>query len=343
MEYKEKRVKEFRRNNDLESYLKEINNDLWETEKKLINDNKNDNYPLIFMVGPPRSGSTLVLQWLANTKQIAYPTNLLSRFYKAPIIGSKIQRLLTDEKYNYRNEILDFNSEINFISENGKTKGALAPNEFWYFWRRFLPFDKKIDYVPTNELIDYVPTNELEEKMNIQLFKNELNGISNVFEKPFALKAHIMNYNIDLLNKIFDKAIFIYTKRDPYANIESALKARERQFGSVEEWFSFKIPEYYELIKIKDPIKQTAGQIYYINKAVEKGLEKIDESKKVILKYENFCKNPKKYYDELRFKLQKQGYEIRENYDGPENFEVTRKNINNDDIKTAYDNYKNKD
>ncbi len=42
--------------------------------------------------------------------------------------------LLTDEQYNYRNEILDFNRKIDFISENGKTTGALAPNEFWYFF-----------------------------------------------------------------------------------------------------------------------------------------------------------------------------------------------------------------
>lgn len=140
------RVEKFKRNNSLEEFLKEINNDLWNTEEKLLI-KKTPEYPLIFVMGPLRSGSTLMTQWLANLG-FAYPTNLMSRFYKAPIIASKIQMLLTDERYNYRNEIRDFNSGIDFSSENGKTRGALAPNEFWYFWRRFLPF-KELDYLPT--------------------------------------------------------------------------------------------------------------------------------------------------------------------------------------------------
>lgn len=133
-----KRTNPFKRNENLERFLKEINDDLWNTEQKLLQKSY-ENYPILFIVGPIRSGSTLVLQWLANTRQFSYPTNILSRFYQSPIIGAKIQRLLTDEKYNFRNEILDFHSKIDFNSENGKTKGALSPNEFWYFWRRFLP------------------------------------------------------------------------------------------------------------------------------------------------------------------------------------------------------------
>ena len=126
------RSEKFKRNNSLENFLSEINNDLWNTEEKLL-DKKELDYPLIFIMGPHRSGSTLITQWLSNLGSIAYPTNLMSRFYKTPIIASKIQLLLTDERYNYRNELRDFNRGIDFISENGKTKGALSPNEFWYF------------------------------------------------------------------------------------------------------------------------------------------------------------------------------------------------------------------
>ena len=90
------RTDEFKRNNSLENFLSEINNDLWNTEKKLL-DKQEFDFPLIFIMGPHRSGSTLITQWLSNLGSIAYPTNLMSRFYKAPIIGSKIQLLLTDE------------------------------------------------------------------------------------------------------------------------------------------------------------------------------------------------------------------------------------------------------
>ena len=321
-----RRKKEFKRNELLEQFLSEVNNDLWYAENILLK-RESLKYPLIFLVGPHRSGTTLFMQWLANLG-FAYPTNLMSRFYKAPIIASKIQLLLTDERYNYRNEIKDFNSEIDYSSENGKTKGALAPNEFWYFWRRFLPF-KELDYLPTEELFKTVDT---------AMLKSEFAGIVDVFEKPFALKAMILNYNIDFLDKLFEKAVFIYTKRDPLTNIESALKAREKQLGSINEWYSFKIPEYEELKKL-NPYEQVAGQIYYINKAVENGLEQVAKHKKMIVNYEDFCTDPKRFFDELKEKLQIQGYEVEKEYDGEKSFDITRKNVNDENILQAYEKF----
>jgi hypothetical protein len=162
-------------------------------------------FPIIFVMGPLRSGTTLFTQWLANTGAVAYPTNLLSRFYGAPAIGAQVQLLLTDPRFNFRNEILDFNSAVSFESENGKTRGALAPNEFWYFWRRFLPFGE-LDWLSDEELLRVVDQKKL---------VAELTTLTRVFGKPFALKGMILNYNIPFLDAIFEKAIFIQLRRDP--------------------------------------------------------------------------------------------------------------------------------
>ncbi len=326
----EKRIKEFSRNVSLEDLLNEVNEDLSTVESKLLIAQKL-NYPLIFIVGPHRSGTTLMMQWLANL-ELAYPTNLLSRFYKAPIMGAKLQLLLADERYNYRDELKDFNSSIDFSSNNGKTKGALAPNEFWYFWRRFLPFDD----------IDYLPTSKLLEESDIELMKAEFAGMMNVFEKPMALKAMILNYNIDFLNQLFEKAIFIYTKRDPLTNIESALKARERQLGSIDKWYSFKIPEYSELSKL-NPYEQVAGQIYHINKAVERGLSKVPEHKKMTVNYEDFCENTELFFNELKGKLAQNGYNLDQSYSLPKSFELTRSCVDDQNILLAYDRFYKKD
>jgi len=314
------RTKKFKVNDTLEDFLNEINNDLWHSEKILLNKAEPD-YPIIFMMGTQRSGSTLFLQWLANLEDIAYPTNFMSRLYKTPIIASKLQLLLTDERYNYRNEIKDFNSSINFKSENGKTKGALSPNEFWYFWKRFLPY-KDLDYLSTEELF---------EKVDVETLKAEFTGITDVYKKPFAIKSMILNYNIDFLNKIFEKAIFIYNKREVLANIESTLNARQEQFGTINEWYSFKIPEYSKL-KNLNPYEQVAGQIYHINRAVETGLENVEDHKKMVVNYEEFCENPERFYIELKAKLKLQGYLIESEYKGPESFNTTRKEVTNENI-----------
>lgn len=249
MSDQENRAKQFLRVSELENLLTELNSNLAGANERYL-ENAQERFSKIFVMGPLRSGTTLFTQWLANTGLAAYPTNMLSRFFGAPLVGAKIQQLLTDPRYNFRNEIMDFNSDINFSSDNGKTKGALAPNEFWYFWRRFLPFDE----------MDYMPADELRQKANLAGFRDELNALANIFEKPFAMKAMIMNQNIPELAEQFDKPLFIWIRRDPIFNIQSALEARKRQYGDINTWYSFKIKEYPHL-KDLNPLESVAGQM----------------------------------------------------------------------------------
>jgi hypothetical protein len=108
--------------------------------------------------------------------------------------------------------------------------------------------------------------------------------------------------------------------------VASILEARKRQFGSESGWYSFKIPEYQKL-KDLDPVTQAAGQLYYINKAVTQGLSAIDESKKMVVQYEEFCQNPRWVFKELAEKLKLDG----RNYRGSEGFRVTR-NSNSENL-----------
>ncbi len=282
---------EFRRNELLENLLAELSIDLQPSENKLISQYQHleaMEYPLILVIGPLRSGTTLFMQWLANTGLFAYPTNLLSRFYQAPIIGAKIQLLFTDPRYNFRNELDEFLQQVEYESDNGKTRGILAPNEFWYFWRRFL----------TEPTRDVWTDDELWQSMDTQTMLAELKGMMGVFQKPFAAKGMLFNYNIPFLDSIFDKVIFVQIKRDPVTNIASILEARKRQLGSETAWYSFKIPEYFHL-KDLDPVNQSAGQLYYINKAITQGISMVAESRKLVVQYEDFCQNPCHVFNQL--------------------------------------------
>lgn len=310
-----KRSRGFIRNTTLEQLLDELNRLLRPANQELLSDSQ-ERFSKVFVMGPLRCGTTLFTQWLAATGLTAYPTNLLSRFYGAPLIGAKIQQLLTDPHYNFRNEILDFNSEIDFSSENGKTKGALAPNEFWYFWRRFLPFDE----------LDYLPDDELRVRGDLVGLRDELNGLANIFRKPFSLKAMIMNQNIPALDSLFDKALFVWVRRDPIFNIQSALEARKRQYGDIRAWYSFKIKEYPRLEGL-EPLESVAGQIHAINSSVQRALESIPEHKKLVIRYEDFCREPASYYAEIVGRLREQQglSEGRHEYAGETHFEHTNR------------------
>jgi hypothetical protein len=291
----ENRTEHYARVPALEDLLQELNGNLASANEAYTGE-CSERYSKLFVMGPLRSGSTLLMQWLASTGLVAYPTNMLSRFYGAPLIGAKIQQLLTDSRYNFRNEILDFKSAVNFSSANGKTQGALAPNEFWYFWRRFLPFDE----------LDYLPPAELLEKKTLVGFRDEINALANIFEKPFAMKAMIMNQNIPELAAQFDKSLFLCVRRDPVFNIQSALQARKRQYGDIKTWYSFKIKEYPEL-KHLDPLESVAGQIAAINHSVEQGTTHLPDHQKLLIQYEDFCQQPEHYYREITDRLAEQG------------------------------------
>lgn len=305
------RQREFRRNEDLERLLKAINEILGPAEDQILERYSMPQYPVVFVVGAPRSGTTLMMQWMASSDRFAYPTNLLSRFYGAPHIGALIQQLLTAPEYNYNDEILDFSGEITFKSSLGKTQGALAPNEFWYFWRRF---------TPNTELV-HLDAQSLSQVKGEKL-ASELAAIEAVFDKPLALKAHILELNIPFLSSVVERALFLFIKRHPFYNIQSLLESRTKFFGNRRAWYSVK-PKEYDMLKDLDPIEQVAGQVYFTNQGIEEGLGQIDSSRGLVVGYEEFCAAPGRTFSQIGDKLGQQGYHLDMDYTGPEQFQST--------------------
>lgn len=302
------RQEKFRRNAKLEELLQELNSLLGPLEEEIMQSYRMPRYPVVFVVGAPRCGSTLAMQWLAHSGRFAYPTNLLSRFYGAPFVGAKIQQLLTAPEYNFNDEILDFSGEISFSSDLGKTQGALAPHEFWYFWRRFLP----------NTEPQYLDRETLS-KVKSAEFVAELSALESVFGKPWAMKGLILELNIPFLSSILDKALFLFVRRHPFYNIQSLLESRVRYFGNRRTWYSIK-PREYETLKDLDPFDQVAGQVYFTNRGIQKGLDQVDTARTLVVGYEDFCSNPKLTFDQILTRFHQQGVHVHWDYEGPRQF-----------------------
>lgn len=307
----QRRRPEFERNQRLETLLGEINALLEPAERQTLNDYRMPAQPATLLVGSPRSGTTLVFQWLASLGLFSYPTNWLSRFWKAPYIGAKLQRLLTDPQYQFGHEFTELErAGFSFESSLGKTRGLLAPNEFWYFWRRFFPF-KDVHYLSHDELGD----------VDVATFTAELAAIEAALEKPLTMKAMIINANIPFVNSVLDKAVFVYVKRHPFYNAQSLLDARRAFSGNSGDWYSFR-PRQYPSLKRFDPIGQVTGQIYYFNDEIERALSEIDQNRWLQITYEDFCSDPAAIYAALMQKLRHQGLVVERSYDGPPNFEL---------------------
>jgi len=299
---------DFQRVEQLEAVLKKIN--------ALVGDLEPDEeldaprFPVLFVVGCPRSGSTLLLQWLASLGSLAYPSNLIARFYANPYLGALIQQMLLD--YDQQNQLFDISKTFDFASQLGRTKGALAPSEFWYYWRQFFKFGE-IQQLSEAELAG----------SDTATFVRKLAAFESVYQKPLAMKGMILNWHLPFLDSLFEKALFINVERETKYNAQSLYQARLNFFGNEENWFSYKPPEY-GLLKEKSPLEQVAGQVYYTKKAVLDGLAHIDERRVLNVPYDVFCANPRSFYEKLRVALQDQDVSLPAAYpeQAPDRFEM---------------------
>lgn len=311
MFYMNERQRDFRRNQLLETLLAELNELLEVAQRPVLAKYSEPRHPVVLIVACARAGSTLMMQWLASTGYFAYPTNLLSRFYAAPYIGARIQQLLTDPRYNFRDEFADYISEITFNSDLGKTRGILAPNEFWYFWRRFFHFGD-IQILDENAL----------RKVDTAHLLAELAALEAAFDRPLLLKAHIINWIIPFVARSLKKVLFIHIIRDPLYTAQSLLESRRKYFGTIDTWYSFKPPEF-ETLRSSSPCTQVAGQVYFTNKAIDQGLQDIDPCCWMKVRYEDFCNRPSHVFKTITEKLSLQGMRGEWNYKGPHHFACT--------------------
>jgi hypothetical protein len=307
----ESRTDAFRRNPHLEGLIEKLNEMLQRRAESELAQFETPRFPLVLVVGGPRSGTTLMMQWLAASGCFGYPSNLIARFYKAPYIGALIHEMLINPRYRYKNDFEDiqhYSIHSSFKSDLGKTEGLAAPNVFWYFWRRFFDFDD-CPYLDEGKRLS----------ADTLGFTKELAAIESVFEKPFAMKGIIVNWNLDFINQLFEKILFIHVQRDPAFQMDSILNARERFRGDRRLWWGFKPPEY-DALTLNGPEEEVAAQIYYTRHAIENAFVRIADYRSLTVDYEQFCDNPKLIFGLIRERLDLQGYELPANYMGQEAF-----------------------
>ena len=300
----------WRRNPRLEALLAELAELLTPVQERLTADAEPPRLPLVLVVGAPRSGTTLMTQWLAASGAFAYPTNLLSRFSFAPALGARIQRLLTDPAFAFRDELFDLGGGFDFSSQLGKTRGALAPNELWYFWRRFVPVVEPRALEP-------------DERAGIDLdgLRRELGALEAAIERPLAAKGMILQYDLDLFAPALSTALFLFVRRDPVHNAQSLLQARERFWGDRARWYSC-MPRETDALKTLDPHRQVAGQVHFTNLAIERGLAAVGDERGLAVDYEAFCADPQAAWSALRGRLAGAA-ELPARHPGPARFDTT--------------------
>jgi len=299
------RLRRHQRSASLETILAEIN-DTVAAAPPAPEEAQRLRYPPVFIVGCARSGSTLLLQWLAASDQFAYPSNLASRFYRNPRFGALLHRALLD--LDSREEIVpNAQREVAFDSDLGKTRGAVQPHEFWYFWRRFVRFgDTQVLSPEALRAVDH------------RTLVHELAGFEEVFDRPLAMKALNLTWHADALASWFGPCVIIHLERDVIDNALSLLSARRDFYDDESVWYSFSPPERADLSMLS-PHEQVVGQVLASQRAATAALSSLPEGKAMKIHYERLCEQPAEVWADLREKLDSAGYDIGP-YRGPPSF-----------------------
>ena len=321
------RQKKHQVNEKLIAKLTLLNDSMVKAEHDAVGDNNETKYPTVFVVGAPRSGTTLLTQWLAYTGLFGYPTNFISRFYKAPYLGKVIQDILTKEEYDYKGELSDLKApKDKYKSVLGKTVGHAEPNSFWYMWRRFLPV-QEIEYISPDD----------EEKVDAEGLLNAVACLEKGYDKPVLLKGKMLQFNIDILGKIFPRSLILFVNRSEAHNVESIARARIKYKGGIEKWFEAKPPEYKNIAKMS-PINQIVEQVRCTNRSIENGLRKADNISSIRISYENFCDNPESVFRMIRQEMKELDYILDKKYNGPVEFNNTNRMRNKSDLMKKIEN-----
>ncbi len=231
-------------------------------------------HPPIFIIGAPRSGSTLLYQAMTEYYDVGYLSNLHCRFYGAPSWLERIVRPLRWRKPS------------NFTSMHGVTKGIAAPSECGEFWYRF--FRRKPQYIPM----------EAVKNRQLQRMRGAVRALIHAFDKPILFKNMNCALRLYPTAKILPEALFIVTQRNLLDNAHSLLEVRKKVHNDYKTWWSMEPLEINNLKKLPAH-EQVTEQVRHIMKMIAKDANVIGINRFFYVDYEDFCKNPKKCLKQL--------------------------------------------
>ena len=222
--------------------------------------------PPVFIVGPPRSGTTMVYQLIARGLEVGYVSNVMARFWTAPVLGAMVSR-----------RALGLSAPEDLESDLGRTASPGGVHEFGYFWRRF--FD--------DTLTDWAdePLRGMGEPL-----QRELAGIAAVFARRLVFKNLTCSQRIVPLSRLLPGCVFIDIRRDRLDTAASILLGRRRCLDDISQWWSLRPKEVDEFRGLA-VIEQIAAQMDSTWSRIEADCAAMG-AERIELAYEDCCRAP---------------------------------------------------
>ncbi|HMB00272.1 MAG TPA: sulfotransferase [Spirochaetota bacterium] len=222
-----------------------------------------------FIIGAPRSGSTVLYQSLTNQLDLLYIDNLAAAFFRNLFWGCWLSdKIFKQKPHNC------------FYSEQGNTArcGMHAPSECGNFWYRWLPLDRH-----------FINDSDFNKETAAAISK-EIRAIINRWQKPFIFKNLNAGQRLQLIAAMFPDAKLIFIKRHPFFTAQSILQTRYR-LKIKENAFWSVMPENINYLKTRPLYERIVKQIYYLEKQINTDMKLFKPANCLTVNYVDLGKN----------------------------------------------------
>lgn len=206
----------------------------------------------IFILGPPRCGSTILYQALTNYFDVLYIDNLASRWAPALVTGlDRSMRRFGREPHN------NFEGDLGSTLSSG---GWHAPSECGGLWYQWIPFDQH-----------YVAPAEVSQSM-VEELRDAFTVVQNRWDRPLLIKNLHVGQRLAWITRSFPGARFICIHRDAKEVVDSILTARRRLEVPSDELWSTRPSEWSDLSGYPER-DMVAAQVSRLTAQIEDDLE----------------------------------------------------------------------
>lgn len=236
----------------------------------------------VFIVGPPRAGTTLVFESLVTKFRCAFFSNIAHRLDRTPVAATML----------WSKQIRSWQGR--FTSDYGHIPGWSSPNEGGRFWSRWLPEDGA----------KHVRTSEIQETIG---------HVSAILGAPFVSKNVMLATQMNLLDTLFPGCLFVHCRRNVIDNARSILRARLHDCGpdGLGNWVSVKPPGWRQF-ESAPPSAQAVAQIELVHQAIGNAASRLGPDRVVDVQYESLCDSPRQVMSSIKSWALAHGTELAE-------------------------------
>ncbi len=251
----------------------------------------------VFIVGPPRSGTTLLYELLVTRFRFGYISNAAHRLYLTPAAATQAARPW----------ILKWRGD--YTSTHGAIHGWGAPCEGGWIWNRWMPQAHWLDETAAS----YLPTPMM--RCTAYAIAGSLNG-------PFLNKNVMHSVHMRVLDRVFPRCVFIEIRRNVADNVRSILRLRQhRNHGrNSTEWISVK-PRRWREFADADPVTQACAQVLLTHETIHADAAFLGSDRLLTIGYESLCAHPEVMLQKIAAFLNRHGINLMQRFSVPQSFE----------------------